>query len=379
MDSAGKNLRMILNGWDQPPSECCGVWADDGKYFVFQSNRGDHTDLWRLAGNSTSSPVRVTDGPLSFSAPVASGHGSRIYFLGLDTQSMLQRYDAAKARFVPDDSFMTDASRVEYSRDRKSVVWVDQAGRAWRAQADGSERIQLTPDSLQVFMAHESPDGQQIALMAREPGEAWQLYLMSSEGGTLHHLVTGSRNAADPSWSADGKEIVFGRVNDVMGDEGAPRFLEIFHVQAGTSTPVPGSTGLFSPRWSPDGRYIAALSLDQNQLLLFDMATEHWRTLAQTTAADPVWAANSEAIYFHASLAEMQPIYRVSIPDGRLQQVANLSNFANAPTDYFFSGLTVADAPIVRARTATGDLYSLDLEEHTQAEQKRSRTSGNKP
>lgn len=363
IDSAGRHLQMLLGGWDRPSSECCGVWADDGKYFIFQATRGDHTDLWRMDGNSTSSPVQITDGPLNFAAPVSSSHSSRIYFLGLDTQSLLQKYDAGLGRFVPVESFLAEASRLEYSRDGRNVLWVDLSGRAWRAQADGAERIQLTPDSLQVFMARWSPDGQQIALMARARGDAWQLYLMPAEGGTLRHLDTGSRNAADPSWSSDGKQIVFGRVNDVMGDEGEPRALEVLDVGTGTRSPVPDSTGLFSPRWSPDGRYIAALSLDQHQLLLFNTATRRWQTLARTTAADPVWAANSAALYFHAALAEMQPIYRVSIPDGHLQQVANLFSFASTPTDYFFSGLSLSGSPMLRSRTATGDLYTLDLEQ----------------
>ncbi len=363
IDRTGKHLRKMLDGWNQPSSECCGIWADDGKAFVFQATREGHTDLWRFEGDGSSQPVQLTDGPLSFGAPASSGHGGRIYFIGLDTQSLLQRFDRAKARFVPAQAFMDDASRVEYSRDGTRVAWVDQAGRAWRAQADGSERLELTPDSLQVFMAHWSPDGTQLAIMAREPEKAWQLYLVSSDGGSLHHLVTDSRNAADPTWSADGREIAFGRVNDEMGNEGAPRSIEILDVKTGQITMVPDSSNLFSPRWSPDGCYIAALSLDQHQLLLFDIATRHWRVIAQTTAADPVWAANSSALYFHASLAEMQPIYRISIPEGRLEQVGDLSSFTNLPTDYFFSGLDPSDAPIVRSRTATGDLYTLDLEQ----------------
>jgi Tol biopolymer transport system component len=363
IDSAGKNLRMVFDSADQGLSECCGIWADGGKYFVYQENRDGHSDIWRLDGKLRSRPVQVTDGPLNFAAPFAPPRGGRIYFLGLETQSSLQRYDAARSRFVTEESFLSDASRLEYSRDKKWVLWVDQAGRAWRAHADGSERLQLTSDSLQVFLARWSPNGQQIALMARDPGGAWQLYLISADGGTARHLATGPRNAADPSWSADGKQIVFGRVNDVMGNDGEPRFLEILDLATGATTAVPGSTGLFSPRWSPDGRYIAALSLDQNQLLLFDVATKHWRTIAQTTAADPVWAANSETIYFHAALAETQPIYRVSIPDGKPQEVTSLASFDNGPTDYFFSGLTLANAPVVRARTATGDIYSLDLDE----------------
>ena len=371
IDSAGKHLQRLLDGWDRPSSECCGVWADEGKYFVFQATRGDHTDLWRLDRNATSSPVQLTDGPLNFAAPVSSSHSSRIQFLGLDTRSVLQKYDATLGHFVPVESFLADASRLEYSRDGKSVVWVDLSGRAWRSQADGSERIQLAPDSLQVFLARWSPDGQQIALMARESGNAWQLYLVPSEGGTLRHLDTGSRNAADPSWSANGKQLVFGRVNDEMGNEGAPRSLETLDVETGARAPVPGSTDLFSPRWSPDGRYIAALSLDQHQVLLFNVMTKHWETIARTTAADPVWSDDSTALYFHAALAELQPIYRVSIPDGHLQQVANLFSFSSTPTDYFFSGLSANGSPMLRSRTATGDLYTLDLEQGKETGQSR--------
>jgi hypothetical protein len=54
----------------------------------------------------------------------------------------------------------------------------------------------------------------------------------------------------------------------------------------GGITQVPGSDGLFSPRWSSDGRYIAALSLDQRWLLLYDVTTHAWQTLATTSVAD---------------------------------------------------------------------------------------------
>jgi Tol biopolymer transport system component/DNA-binding winged helix-turn-helix (wHTH) protein len=362
--SDGKGLRMILQGWDQPSSECCGVWADNGRSFVFQSNRGGRSDLWRLEGKNVSGPVRLTDGPLSFAAPVAASSGGRIYFLGLENQSVLQVYDAARKQFEPEEGFLAGANRIEYTRDKAWVAWTDAAGRLWKARADGSEMLQVTPDSLQVFLAHWSPDGQRLALMAREAGKAWQLYTVSADGGSPEHVLNESRNAADPSWSADGQQIVFGRVSDVMGKEEGVRALEVLDLRTHTVTTVPGSEGMFSPRWSPDGRYIAAISLDQRRLLLFDTTTKTWHTLAETTAADPVWSASGKAIYFHAALAEMQPLYRVSIPDGRLEQVANLTSFAGGATaDYFFCGLTAKDVPLVRTRTGTGNLYSLDLNE----------------
>ena len=298
------------------------------------------------------------------SPPFAPRIGSRIYFLGLQAQSVLQRYDPVRQQFTPGPVFLADAARVEYTRDRRWVTWTDTEGHQWRAHPDGSEMIRLTPDSLQVFMGHWSPDGLHLALMAREPGSAWRIYMLQPDDGTLETVLRESRNEADPTFSADGQQILFGRVSDVMGKEEGPRQLEILDLRTQKVEVVPGSEGLFSPRWSPDGRYIVTLSLDQRRLLLFDVVSRTWRTLAETTAADPIWSADSKAILFHAALAEMQPIYRVSIADGRMQQIANIASFPGILTaDYFFCGLGPDNAPIVRARTATGNLYSMDLAE----------------
>ncbi len=359
----GKGAHAILTGGPQPSSVCCGIWTVDGKYFIFQANARDGSDLWRLSGKSTSNATRVTNGPLSFSAPTTSRIGHRIFFLGLETQSALMEFDPKVKAFVPAADFLADANRVQYSRDLRWVIWTDQKGRLWRARADGSERIQVTPDSLDVFLAHWSPDGTELALMAREAGKAWQIDTVSPEGGTPVHVLAENRNEADPSWSADGKQIVFGRVTDIMGKEDGARALELLDLASGKVTTLPNSDGLFSPRWSPDGRYIAAISLDQRKLMLLDLKTQTWRTIAETTVADPVWSADSKSIYFQADRAEMQPIYRAWIAEGKLEQVANLANFVGGETaDYFFCGLSAEGRPIVRSRTGTGDIYSLDLD-----------------
>jgi Tol biopolymer transport system component/DNA-binding winged helix-turn-helix (wHTH) protein len=352
--------RQMLAGWSKPANECCGTWTADGKYFVFQSSHDGTTDLWRLNGRS---PVKVTNGPLSFAAPVAARSGHRIYFLGLDSRSELYRLDGGRGEFLPERNFLTDASRIDYSRDRQWVAWTDPQGRLWRARVDGSEKIQLTPDSLQVFLAHWSPDGRQLALMAREPGKAWQIYSIQADGGSPQRLLLENRNAADPSWSADAHSIVFGRVTDLMGKEDSPRNLQILDLRTHKVETIPKSEGYFSPRWSPDGRYIAAITLDQRQLVLYDTTVLTWKTLWQGSVADPVWSADGKAIYIHAFMGETQPIYRVSIPNGHLDEIASLTSFrAGNTVDYFFSGITPDNTPVVRARTATGNLYMLDLD-----------------
>ena len=352
-----------LPNWTKPASECCGTWTSDGKYFVFQSTHGESIDLWRLEGTRTTDPVQVTNGPLSFEAPVADRTGHRIFFLGLDSRSETQRYDPQAHEFLPTHNFLSAATRISYSRDAQWVAWPDLNGHLWRARVNGKEKIQLTPDSMQVFLAYWSPNGHQLALMAREPGQAWQIYRISSDGGTPEQLLKENRNAGDPSWSADGQSLVFGRVTDLMGKESGPRNLQILNLVTRQLTEIPGSDGLFSPRWSPDGRYIAALSLDQSRLMIYDFAAHTWSTLATTSVADPVWSADSRAIYIHSFMADTQPIYRVALHGGHLEQIADLSAFRAGDTaDYFFVGITPDNLPLVRARTSTGNLYSLDLD-----------------
>jgi Tol biopolymer transport system component/DNA-binding winged helix-turn-helix (wHTH) protein len=354
--------QRILVGFNQPATECCGVWTADGRSFVFQSHRGGNSDLWRLRGDSTRNPVRLTDGPLQFQSPVAARTGSRIFFLGTDARSELETVSAG-GELVAVKGFLESAVRVDNSRDGRWIAWTDGNGLLWRAHPNGSEKLQLTPDTLDVFLAHWSPDGKRLAVMAREPGKAWQLYLTGVDGGDLQPLLKEQRNAGDPSWSSDGQSLVFGRVNDAMGNEGAERRLNILHLASGKMEAVPGSEGLFSPRWSPDGRYIAALTLDQRQVRLYTVATQTWTTLKVPSGADPVWSADSRYLFVHASLDPEQPIDRISIPDGHVEQVVRLADSrANDAVDFVFGGLSLDNLPLVRSRVFTGNFYSLDLQ-----------------
>lgn len=62
-------------------------------------------DLWRLNGTGTLDPVQITNGPLSFQAPVADRTGHRIFFLGLDSRSETQQYDPQRHEFIPTHNF----------------------------------------------------------------------------------------------------------------------------------------------------------------------------------------------------------------------------------------------------------------------------------
>lgn len=138
--------------------------------------------------------------------------------------------------------------------------------------------------------------------------------------------------------------------------------IQIVDLQTKQLRTLPSSEGLFSPRWSPDGKYIAAMTLDEKHLMLFDTKSQQWKLLAELPLSDPVWSANGLAVYALGLTDPRRPIYRVSAPEGRVEEVAALGDFRAGETiDYTFSGLMPDNTLVVRTRI-TGDLYSLDLE-----------------
>jgi Tol biopolymer transport system component len=55
-------------------------------------------------------------------------------------------------------------------------------------------------------------------------------------------------------------------------------------------TTIPGSEGLFSPRLSPDGRFIVAMSFPgQSKVMLFDLGKQKWSQLFEVAHGGLGW------------------------------------------------------------------------------------------
>src|SRR5207244_8023265 len=68
-------------------------------------------------------PVHLTTGPLSFSDPVLSKDGKKLFVMGQQTRGELVRYDAKSRQFLP---FLAgiSASEADFSRDGQWVTYV---------------------------------------------------------------------------------------------------------------------------------------------------------------------------------------------------------------------------------------------------------------
>jgi len=361
----GSHLAPLLDHWSQPAHECCSTWSADGHSLYFQSEHDGSSNLWQLAispitGNPDSHPTQLTSGPLSYQAPTLSPDGHSLFFIGSDSRSDLLAYSPESHQFSSYAPGLTAPFHLSYSADHKWMAWIGQDATLWRGRADGSEKLQITMSPMQVYMARWAPDGRHLLLMARSSDQLWQLYLVDPDGANLHPIFHESRNQSDPDWSPDGSQIVFGRIPALMGESGQPKAIHILHPDTGKLDTIPGSEGLFSPRWSPDGRYIVAISLGMDRLMLFDTTTKRWTRLADHSCADPVWASTRNLLYFTDYVQKNRQIYRIRIPDGKPERIVSLSD-VHAAVDDSFAGLTPDDRPLVHASILTSNIYRIEL------------------
>ncbi len=298
----GSNLHPLLPGWHTPPHECCGIWTPDGHYFLFQSTlRNDRfgdifvlPDATGLFRKSATTPVQLTFGPLEFNLVGIAPDGKKLLVGGYDQRGELVHYDSASKQFVPFLGGLA-AYDVAFSRDGKSIAYISLVDDAlWVSRTDGSEKVQLTYSPDHVALPRWSPDGKQIAYMGSRLGKPWKAYVISAQGGTPEELVPESPTEGDPAWSPDGTRMVFSTGEPSSAQKSEIRIMDVATKQV---TTVPGSNGLFSPRWSPDSRYLAALDFQQRSktLRIFDFQSGKWSDWVTDPIAIeyPAWTSDS--------------------------------------------------------------------------------------
>lgn len=360
--SEGGAPRRVLPNWNSPHAECCGVWMPNGKDYVFSAIRDGKEDLWVLREpeglfHRPPRPTRLTAGPYDFSTPAPSQDGKRIFVFGVRNQEKLFRYDAQRGDFLP---FPLTGIHVAVSGDGKWIAYVDPAGTVWRSRSDGTDRMQLTSLPLSATRPRWSPDGKQILFVGHKPGSQPAPVVVARDGGAS--LPVGKDlHGGYADWLPDGESIIL----DALESSGPKSEMSIIHLQTGEISKVPGSSGLIQPRWSPDGRYMAAASADFKTVHLYDARRRQWTQLATVHHLGRYqWGAQSSDLYFQDLLDPQEAIFRWNAASGKIDRVFDFSKplLAAGAIRCSFEGFAPDGSYLASIRSNFSNVYALDVD-----------------
>jgi Tol biopolymer transport system component len=347
--------------------DCCrtDILARDGDGYLAVANESmaeEHLSYlhprWRWEGGSLR--AMVLDTRLGEIAGIAAAVFSRkLFVLSRDhVQVELVRYDRKSQNFtilLPGIA----AIYVDYAKKTGWITFVRPSDNTlWLGRADGSAAKQLSPAGMTVELPRWSPDGKWIAFTGKQGGRPWRIFIVPAVGGDPREASKGDENQGAPTWSPDGKHVVYGNVH--CQEERTCTIHQIDTV-SGQVTTIPASQGLATARWSPNGRYIAALNPVRHELHLFDLHRQKWRRLAEGIDGDDLnWSSDSRYLYANSSMSGQAEILRVPADGGSAQVVLNLDSLSKS-VGYLATwfSLTPDDSIILNRWLDGSEIYAL--------------------
>jgi hypothetical protein len=123
---------------------------------------------------------------------------------------------------------------------------------------------------------------------------------------------------------------------------------------------------LWTPRWSPSGRYIAALALgDPSEgglaasaaLLLYDFKTSRWTPLSHRHPIfDLAWSPDNCYVYFLTGRPDLK-LCRVRIDNKKVEVLADIEDDGE-----HWIGMTPDGSPLFIQGTMLQEIYAMDMD-----------------
>jgi eukaryotic-like serine/threonine-protein kinase len=169
-----------------------------------------------------------------------------------------------------------------------------------------------------------------------------QLYLINADRTNLTQLTNIDKGACQPSWSPDGKQLVFispclgrGDIFETIYNESSLYMINADGTGLKELTPAPGSD--FEPAWSPDGKQIAFTSVRGGfrQIYSLDVNSLAVTLLTNTTdsleSSQPSWSPDGTKIIY---TVKRVGTYQIWSMDSNGQEAVQLAHSGQDLWDY---------------------------------------------
>lgn len=325
--------------------------SPDGQHVIFcvqrveQKTEKKYTNLWLVPSDGSQPPRQFTYGKQNDTHPRWSPDGTQIAFLSnrLDekqAQIFLIPLHGGEARPLTDmtGSFASFA----WSPDGAQLVC---QFRKKDAEAIAREKDEQKK-KLGIVARHITSVDYRFDGAGYRPQEKWHIWTVDAQSGTGKQLTDGEFDETEPTWSPDGRSILFISNRHPRADFELDA-TELYTIPAtgGEMQPVPADYGRKNaPSYSPDGQWIAYLGRPQKgkwyqnaYLYLVPAGGGAARNVTAAldlhlssvtngdvndpAASKPVWANDSQALFSVATLRGDQPLLRLTL-DGKAATLA---------------------------------------------------------
>jgi hypothetical protein len=232
-------------------------------------------------------------------------------------------------------SFSPDGHHLVWSCSdprKGSAIW-SMALEPGQSVADGEPEIEIE----KFFASHVAwrPDSRAFAYSTSHIVSRFNLYndvyLFTLGGDGTKALTTGKR-ARDPEFSPTGDQLLV--VLNETQDNQLARFT--IDQRLVPLTDYHDHTQLSTPRFSPDGRFLAmsVWSRGRRDLWLYTPDGRPYRQLTADSALDitPTWSNDGGTLYFASDRSGIFNVYAIDVGTDRLWQVTNVLGGAFQPT-----------------------------------------------
>jgi TolB protein len=284
------------------------------------------------------------DVDLAAAAPIAVVE-RRLYALVEDDprpEVLNERWRSIGAQFLLSGTVVRAGGQIVVETRLVDLVSGELAfAKRYRAGISAAEVVAhtLANDLVQVFTGRQGPFLSRIAYISDQTGDS-ELWVMDWNGKNKKQLTKHNSLALAPTWSPDGKTLVFTSylrgtpaIYLLTPQEG---YLKLLWDKGGVNS---------SASVSPDGRTVAFASSQDGNVDIYTIPIEGGEAQRLTTArgidTQPAWAPNGRQIAFTSTRSGSPQIYMMDADGSNVRRVSFDGLFHDEPT-WAYDGTRIA-------------------------------------
>lgn len=258
------------------------------------------------------------------------------------------RYGYSQGAFSPDGRYFAFTAQ----RKGKDILYIHDV------QRNRTHR-RLETDLVAMIGPTWSPDGRRIVFSGLANGMT-DLYMIDADGKNLRRLTQDVYGDLQPSWSPDGRWIAFASERGPQTDLETLKFgewqISLLDLETNDVAVIPGQEGKnLNPQWAPDGQSLAFIS-DRTgiaQLFLYDLNDREHYQLTRFVGGVTSLTEHSPAITWAQQADKLAFVYQDN-GDYQVWSIANPRALKKQPYVQAMPVVAQAD-PGLRTQQATQD------------------------